>query len=82
MASLTLFVGDHSRTVEVTPGEAYRATVSKMGQDFTVTLDHVAATPMIETGSCVAHREPLYDGSDMCSLCWDEWDAYMMGEEE
>lgn len=80
--SFSVRVGDRAKTVELEPGHAYRVRVAKASgeDDFTVSAELIATPDIIQTGTCSLHREPLYDGSDMCSDCWDEYDSLLYSE--
>lgn len=82
MIDLTIRIGDHEELVRLEPNQVYRIKSVSNGQEFTTTVSSGSPPTPTETGICVAHREPLYDGSDMCPSCWDEFDAYLESEDD
>ncbi len=63
----------------VTPNQAYHLTILKQpgSLDVSVSLLAVPSSVPLETGTCVVHRQPLYDGAESCLDCWDDYEAYM-----
>lgn len=80
MTELEVRIGDHVEKVQLEPNQTYRIMAERDGEAFVVTCEPTPAPVIVETGCCVVHRKPLYDGSDTCVECWDEYDAYLDGD--